>query len=182
MKKIISHLQDYFTSLNKWVFLFSTLFAAVLVFVNYRYGLNRGIYRLDYPWQFAGWYLVFFAAFTSGYLLQVIFLKSQIFSNKKFVALLLIAPAIFAWKMVAQVDFHFATDFFRDAYWDAVVYWPYKVLMIMCMLYLVHRVFDKGQPFYGLSLNGFTLRPYLWMLLIMVPLIMAASTQKDGRK
>ena len=81
--------------------------------------------------------------------------------------------------MVAQVDFHFATDFFRDAYWDAVVYWPYKVLMIMCMLYLVHRVFDKGQPFYGLSLNGFTLRPYLWMLLIMVPLIMAASTQKD---
>lgn len=179
MKKIIRYLQDYVTTLNKRVFFFCTLFTALAVFINYRFNLNRQIYRLDEPWEFAGWYSVFLVAFGFGYLLQVIFLKSAIFKNKKFVALLLIAPAIFAWKMVAAVEFSFSPDLFKDEYWNDVVYWPFKVIVLTSMLYLVHRYFDKGQPFYGVASKGFTAKPYLIMLLVMLPLIAAASTQKD---
>jgi hypothetical protein len=179
MKKIISYLKDYFTTLNKAVFLFATLFTALLVFINYHYDLNKQIYRLEESFQFAGWYAVFLVAFGFGYLLQVISLKSAIFKNKKFIALLLIAPAIFAWKMVTDIKFDFATDFFADNYWNAVVYWPFKVIVIVCMLHLVHRFFDKGQPFYGATFKGFTAKPYVIMLVIMLPLIAAASSQKD---
>lgn len=179
MKKIINYLRDYFTSLNKWVFLLSGLFTAAAIFINYHYGLNQKIYRLSEGWEFAGWYLVFFIAFAFGYLLQEIFLRLSLFSQKKFLALLLIAPAIFAWKMTARLNFNFATDYFQNRYWNDVVYWPFKVIVITGMLHLVHRFFNKGQPFYGASFKGFSVKPYMIMLLIMIPLIAAASTQKD---
>ena len=179
MKKIISYLSDYFTTLNKVVFLFASLFTAAAVFINYHYGLNKKIYRLDEPWQFAGWYAVFLIAFGYCYILQAIFLKSAVFKNKKFIALLLIAPAIFSWKMVADIEYDLATDFFADNYWNAVIYWPFKVIVIVCMLHLVHRFFDRKQPFYGATLRGFQAKPYVIMLLIMLPLIAAASTQRD---
>ena len=179
MKKIIRYLREYFTTINKPVLLAATLFTALAVFINYYYGLNRIIYSFSGVWEFAGWYGLFLIAFAWGYILQAVFLRSGIFRNKKFVALLLIAPAIFAWKMVAEVEYHFSTDFFEDRYWNAVVYWPVKVIVLTSMLYLVHRYFDKNRPFYGASFKGFQPKPYLLMLLIMVPLIAAASTQKD---
>jgi hypothetical protein len=123
--------------------------------------------------------VVFLVAFSFGYFLQAILLKAPFFKNQKFVALVLIAPAVFSWKMVADIEFNFATDFFQDEYWNAVVYWPLKVVVITAMLKLVHRVFDKGQPFYGASTKGFSAKPYLLMLLFMLPLIAVASTQKD---
>ena len=83
MKKIIRHLRDYVVTLNKAVFLFASMFTALTIFLNYRYGLNKTIYRLDEPWQFAGWYAVFLIAFGFGHILQAIFLKSSIFKNKK---------------------------------------------------------------------------------------------------
>lgn len=179
MKKIISHLKEYFTTLHKTLFFCATLFTAALVFINYNYDLNKRIYRLDDFWQFIGWYVVFLAAFAGGYLLQAFFTKEKNFTNRKFLALLFLAPSVFAWKMTADVEFDFSPDFFENQYWNAVVYWPFKVAIIVCMLYLIHRVFDKGQSFYGATMQGFTAKPYLLMLIIMLPLIAAASTQKD---
>ncbi|GAA4751464.1 CPBP family intramembrane glutamic endopeptidase [Flavisolibacter ginsenosidimutans] len=179
MKKIVGYLRDYLKSLNKPLFLLATLFTALVVFVNYRFNLNKKITRLDEPAQFAAWYSLFLLAFGYGYFLQVLFLKSRIFRNKKFLALLLVAPAIFAWKMSAHIQYDFATDLFADEYWNAVVYWPFKVVVIVAMLHIVYRVFDKGQPFYGVTLKGFQPRPYVIMLLLMIPLIALASTQKD---
>jgi hypothetical protein len=179
MKKIFHYLLDYFRTGNKKVFLFATLYTAVAIFVNYRFQLNRAIYRLSEPLEFAGWYAVFLLSFGFGYLLQVIFLKSLLFKNKKFISLLLLAPAIFAWKMVANVEFDFSTDLFHDEYWNDVVYWPFKVIVITAMLFIVHHFFDKEQPFYGATRKGFRSKPYWMMLLIMLPLIAAASTQKD---
>ena len=47
------------------------------------------------------------------------------------------------------------------------------------MLGACKLLFDKGQGFYGLSAKKFNLFPYFLMLLIMLPLIAAASTQPD---
>src|SRR5829696_800478 len=179
MKKIVGYLRDYFVTLNKTVFLFATLFTAIAVYINYTFHLNREIYRLNEVGEFLGWYGVFFLALGFGYVLQVVFLQSAIFKNRKFVLLLCIAPAVFAWKMVADIEFHFSTDVFQNEYWNDVVYWPAKVLVITCLLFILHYFFNPDEPFYGLTLKGFKPKPYLIMLLIMVPLIAAASTQKD---
>jgi hypothetical protein len=179
MKKIIAHLKDFVRDLHKPLFLSATLLTSAAVFVNYQFDLNRLIYRLNDPWAFFGWYGVFLFIFGAGYLLQEIFLRSRIFQNKKFVALLLIAPAIFAWKMVAKVKLDFSTDVFQNEYWNNVIYWPFKVAVMMVMLWMVHWFFDRSKSFYGLTTKNFEAKPYLMMLLIMVPLVAAASTQPD---
>lgn len=179
MKKIIGYLRDYFITLHKTVFFFASLITAGFVFVNYYFNLNKIIYRQSEAVQYISWYGVFLLAFSAGYFLQALFLKTGFLKNKKFVALLAIAPAVFAWKMTADVSFDFATDFFANEYWNAVVYWPFKVVVITAMLHLVHRAFNRREPFYGVTLKGFSAKPYIIMLLIMLPLIAAASTQKD---
>ncbi len=179
MKKIVGYLRDYFTALNKSLFLCATLFTGLAVFINYQYDVNKQIVRHSEPLQFLSWYGLFLLVFGYGYFLQVIFLKSHIFRHKKFIALLLLAPAVFAWKMSAHIQYDFTTDLFADEYWNAVVYWPFKVVVITSMLYLIHRMFDNGRPFYGATLKNFHPKPYVIMLLIMIPLVAAASTQKD---
>ncbi|HEU4904016.1 MAG TPA: CPBP family intramembrane glutamic endopeptidase [Flavisolibacter sp.] len=179
MKKIVGYLKAYFQSQHKWVLLCATLFTALAVYCNYHYSLNKKINHLDGLWPFVAWYTLFLLVFSFGYGLQKFFLKSTVFSHRKFVLLLLLAPAIFAWKMAFVFDVTFSNDVFENEYWNAVLYWPFKVVMISGMLLLVHRAFDRDQPFYGVTLKNFSLRPYLIMLLIMVPLVAAASTQKD---
>lgn len=179
MKKIVGYVCAYFQSLNKGMFLLATLLTALAVFCNYHYRLNHAISQLNGLWPFVAWYAVFFVIFSLGYALQALFLGATIFSQKKFLLLLLLAPAIFSWKMAYTVDLNFSSNRLKDEYWSAVFYWPFKVVVITAMLLLVHRMFDKGAPFYGVTLNSFSAKPYLIMLAIMVPLIAAASTQKD---
>ncbi|MBC7875181.1 MAG: CPBP family intramembrane metalloprotease [Ferruginibacter sp.] len=64
-------------------------------------------------------------------------------------------------------------------YWEHVIYWPVLLIIIIAVLFLLWRYFDKDQPFYGLTKKGLSWQPYLLMLLIMVPLVAAASTQAD---
>ncbi len=161
------------------MFLLATLFTALAVFCNYHYRLNHAIGQLHGLWPFAAWYAVFFLIFSLGYVLQALFLGSTIFSQKKFLLLLLLAPAIFSWKMAYTVDLTLSSNRLEDEYWGAVFYWPFKVLVITAMLLLVHHLFDKKEPFYGVTLKNFSARPYLVMLAIMVPLVAAASTQQD---
>jgi hypothetical protein len=179
MKKIIGYVKDYFRLQNSWVLLFSTLFTALTVFCNYHFHLNRKINHLDGLWPYFAWYALFLLSFSFGYWLQKIFLKSTVFTNRKFLLLLAIAPAIFAWKMAFAFDVRFSTDALKDEYWNAVTYWPFKVVTITVVLWLVHQAFDRDQPFYGVTLKNFSTRPYLLMLLLMVPLIAAASIQAD---
>lgn len=179
MKKIIAYLKEYSLWQDRRVFLFSTLFTAILVFYNYYFGVNRAIYRMPYFWQYLLWYAVFLLSFSVGYWFYQHYTKERLFGNGNFISLLLIAPAIFAWKMAYRVEFSVATDFFVNEYWNAVLYWPLKVSVITITLLLVHRWFDRDKSFYGVTAEAFALKPYLIMLLVMIPLVAAASTQRD---
>jgi len=53
------------------------------------------------------------------------------------------------------------------------------MIVVAGCLWVTWKLFDKNQPFYGTSIKAFDVRPYLLMLLIMVPLVAIASTQKD---
>jgi hypothetical protein len=179
MRKIFIYLKQYSKEADKKIFLLSTLFIAVAIFINYYHGLNKSIVTLPEYQRFLTWYFIFLIAFSFSYVLLLLFKKRNVFSNIKFVALLLIAPSIFAWKMAYNVHIFFTADKSLNAYWNYVVYWPLKLLVATTALLIIWRLFDKEQPFYGLTIKKFDPKPYLLMLLIMVPLIAAASTQKD---
>jgi hypothetical protein len=180
MKKIVGYLKDFISLADKKVLIFSTLFTALLVFINYRYQLNGAINRLPVGWQYLAWYGVFLIAFAVGFWLQRFDKTIPSFQRHTcFWMLLFLAPAIFSWKMTYRVHFFFSADYLKTEYWNAVVYWPLKVFVITAVLFVIHRVFDKEKPFYGVSAINFTARPYLLMLLIMIPLVAAASVQHD---
>lgn len=179
MKVLAGYLKTYLQTVNKRLLVLSTLFAAMAIFINYYFDVNGWINSLNDAMEFAAWYLVFLIGFSFSYALPALWGQSTIFQHKGFKILLLLAPAIFAWKMSFDFYIPIASDWFENAYWNRVLYWPFKLLVMILSLLIVWRRFDREQPFYGLSLRGFSIRPYLLMLLIMVPLIAAASTQHD---
>ncbi len=179
MKKIVGFLKEYALQTGKRVFFLSLVFTAALVFANYYFGLNRLITHLSYTAQYFSWFAIFLFAFSAGYLLPAVFNRRPLFRHKKFLVLLVLAPALFAWKMMFPVHLRLFTDVFRNHYWNAVFYWPLKVVVITLALWLVHRFFDRGESFYGVTAKHFRVKPYAVMLLLMVPLVAAASTQPD---
>jgi hypothetical protein len=155
------------------------LFIGLFIFCNYYYLWQNRIHTFDTEHRFVIWFFIFLAAFSFGYILQAVVKKSGIFNNTTFLILLLLAPALFAWKMVYSIDLNLTADTYVNAYWNHVIYWPFKLLIITSVLWIVWRVFDRQQPFYGTGTRHFHPRPYWIMLLIMVPLVAAAATQPD---
>lgn len=179
MNKIISHVRNYFIEVDKRILVISTLFVAVLIFINYFFGLNHFVASLQDSRQYLTWYSIFFVAFSFGYLLLSIFTGQIVFGNISFLLLLLIAPAIFSWKMIFDFSIPISDDKLQNAYWNQVMYWPFKLAVITIVLFIVSKLTKEKQPFYGTTIKDFNFQPYFIMLLIMLPLIALASTQHD---
>jgi hypothetical protein len=178
MKKIAGYLKDYFLNVDKKIFVLSSLFIAGAIYINYHFKLEKIIVRLPFWQKYGAWFLIFFIAFTFPYILSFLFRK-KIKKDPRFFVLLFIAPALFAWKLSATIQFNFYADEAKNKYWNHIAYWPIKLLIIAACLWIIWKLFEKTQAFYGFNLKNFKPGPYLIMLLIMVPLVAAASTQKD---
>jgi hypothetical protein len=156
----------------------STL-TACLVFVNYYYHIDSSISAdPSFLHHFLARYLVFLVAFSLPYLFYGLIHKDR-YQDRKFILLLLLAPAIFSLKVALDIPLHFSDDLYWNNYWNHVFYWPLLVIITSTLLFVIWRLFDRGEPFYGTRIRGIDWRPYIWMLLIMAPLIAAASTQPD---
>lgn len=179
MKQIVGYVRNYFVEIDKRILSLSACFIAVFIFINYYFRLNHHISLLNEAQQYASWYGIFFIAFSFAYVLWALFKRQFIFFNKRFLFLLLIAPAIFSWKMVFDVSVHFSNNPVQNAYWNQIIYWPFKLIIISTVLFLIWKLMKEQQPFYGVTTKEFSFAPYWLMLLMMVPLIAAASTQHD---
>lgn len=179
MRKIIKDLEQYFLQLHKGLFISAAVFTALLIFINYRFGLNDYLERLSPFVEYVGWFCVFFIAFSFFHIVQCCVAKNSVYKAPPFIFLLLLAPALFAWKMSANIQFFFTANTLLNNYWNKVIYWPVKLAVIVAVLAVVWRVFDKRQPFYGLSKKGISYQPYFFMLLLMIPLIALAAGQAD---
>ncbi|MFL5811400.1 MAG: hypothetical protein ACJ749_17890, partial [Flavisolibacter sp.] len=173
MKQVIGYVRDYFIGVDKRIFLLSSFFISFFIFINYYWGLNRKISVLNGSSQILSWYLVFLIAFSFAYISLALFRREWIFGNRHFLLLLLAAPAIFSLKMVGNTDFKISPDTLKNVYWNHVIYWPFKLVLTSAMLFIIWKLTKEKQVFYGLSSRKFSPRPYLLMLLIMVPLIAA---------
>ncbi|HVG15532.1 MAG TPA: hypothetical protein VM935_11245, partial [Chitinophagaceae bacterium] len=178
MRIILGYLAAYLSRSNKKYLFLTSLFTAVAIFINYHFGVEDRIVLMPYSARFGAWYLVFAAAFFVPYGLGFLFSR-QLPKPQKFYFLLLIAPAIFAWKMAAPVSFTISANGVENSYWNKVLYWPVKLAVVTILVSIVWRIMKEEQPLYGMSSNKLHLRPYVIMLLIMLPLIAIASTQPD---
>lgn len=179
MKKIVDYVRNYFIEVDKRILLSSSLFIASLISVNYYFRLNHYVSTLDNEEQYISWYFIFLVAFSFAYVLLSFFNDQIVFKNKAFLLLFFIAPAIFSWKMVFDVNLHVSDNKIENAYWNQVIYWPLKLIVVSTILFFIWKLTKEKQPFYGKKAKDFDFVPYLFMLLIMLPLIALASTQSD---
>jgi hypothetical protein len=179
LKKIIASIKEYFIETDKRILISASFFIALFIFFNYYCGLNRLISTKPDWQQYFYWYLIFLIAFSFTYVLLSFLTNENVFGNKSFLILFLIAPLIFSWKMVSDVNIHLSDDRIQNTYWNQVIYWPFKLIVVSTTIFIIWKLTKETKPFYGISIKKISFKPYLVMLLIMLPLIALASTQQD---
>jgi len=180
MKEIFRYIIDYFKSLNSKVFIGCSLLTGLMIYLNFHYSIDLKIDEFDpVVVQFFCRYLVFLTAFALPYLFYFLFEGKNYFKSPLILLLIFLSPAIFSWKIVMSTDFQLSNNIYWDYYWNQVAYWPIRLILLSFILFIIWKIFYSKETFFGLTIKNFNWKPYLIMLLIMVPLIAAASTQPD---
>lgn len=186
MNSILKYIRDYYDrEFNPVYFLLVLLMLGILIYLNYWHLLERkyaagGKTRLA---QMAGYYLLYFIPFAGAFFLQPLFFNDcHYFSNAWFWVILLLAPAFFSFRI--NFDFH---EQLVLQTWPGsngqfalrCINWIVRVIVLLVPVIIIWWLKDRNnQPFYG-TRPLHSIYPYLIMLLIMLPLIVLASTQKD---
>lgn len=180
MKQITFYIKSYWKETDRKVLAIVIAFTALLIFCNYYFNIDGLIRKNSFPVKLFYWYMVFLAAFAFPYILYFTISGKQYYHNRSFLFLLLIAPLIFALKLTIDFSISFAGNAVMNRYWQHILYWPFLLLLISVILYVIwFRLDKKEQPFYGFRIKQVNWKPYWLMLLIMLPLVAAASTQAD---
>lgn len=180
MTIIINYIKRYYQQIDKKAFLLLTLFTAFLIFCNYYFLIYPGIQKNNsFLIKLIEWCLVYLVAFFIPHIILYIKRKNKIQHPRVYLFLLLMAPLLFSFKQTASLFFHISDNQALNTYLNAIIYWPVLLLLIAASLIIIWRVFYKDQIFFGLSSIRFNYKPYLLLLLIMIPLIVVASTQHD---
>jgi membrane protease YdiL (CAAX protease family) len=188
LKKIVLYLKDYFNQELKPLYLGSImLFMAAYIFVEYRYNLTdhfeMELYR---KWGFVLFQnLVFLIPYAMGWFLYSLFYKDfKIWKQPLFLFLFFLAPFVFSLR--SYVNFFSDTIYsFLPSGRTAYFYYRCTAVIIRDVLIALPivaywQIMDRKQmPLYGFTLKNYNTKPYLMMLLIMLPLIIMASYQGD---
>ncbi len=178
MREITGYIKKYFYETDKLALLMSSFFLGILIFLNYHFELDKTISQESSFWvKLISRYLILLTAFGLPWLLFYLYNRKKY--DQRFLLLLLLAPAIFSFKMVFHPTIHFTADSNWNSYWNHIIYWPLLLIIIVTILFIVWKVNDNNQPFYGTLINYINWKPYWLMLLIMIPLIALAESQPD---
>lgn len=187
MKNFLDYFIRYFKEEIKWNYFITVfLFIGFCVFFQYNFKLTNFYvehYRRDiiyYPRAF----ILYAIPFAGTLLLYSFFYKKwMIWRNPSFVFLIIVTLTIYALR--CGITFH--TDLISNhvdplykSYWLKVSnqLMHGSILLIfpfICWLVVEH----KTTPLYGFKIQGVNLKPYLIILLCLMPLIVIAATQKD---
>lgn len=186
MSAIFKYLQEFYKKeFRLWYFLIILFLLGICIYLNYWHGLEtRYAAGGNTKWRdFFGYYLLYFIPFALAFFLQLFFYKDcNYYRNKWFWMILFLAPAFFSFRI--NFDFHqtiikniCSGD--EQLFWTRSLNWVVRVFVVMIPVFIIWWIKDRNnQPFYGTIVLK-NVKPYLTMLLIMIPLIALASTQND---
>ena len=172
--------REYSSTIDKKVLLASLVWISILVALNYTLGIEHQWIRsmesrVD---QFAALYVMYCSAFIIPYGLVLVLGKQTRVITPGFWGLLLVAPAIFALKVCSANPLEYVVDGLWGMYLTIITMLPFKLLIVLIPLMIFYNVSPQSS-FWGLTVHNVRWQPYGLMLLLMLPLIMFASTQPD---
>jgi hypothetical protein len=154
------------------------------IYLNYWHSLESRLVSGDTAWSgFAGYYLLYFIPFALAFLLQFLFFKDLSYHrNHWFWIILFLAPAFFSFRVNFNLQERVIAAVLNgdeQYFWTKSLNWVVRVFVVLVPVFITWWIKDRGkQPFYGTRVLT-NIKPYLLMLLVMIPLIALASTQKD---
>ena len=179
MGAIIDYLREFWSRLNKLSFLLASLFLSVLIFLNYRYGIEERIFEFDSFWlRLTSWFFLFLFAFTVSYVIDF-YIDKQPMPSSQFYFLLILAPSLFAAKMAWRLNTtgHGFLSFPSYEYWQKTLHWPVKAILMTAIVVAVWKFLRLDPPVAGMNRHPGNQVPYFVMLVVMIPLLtLAAST------
>ena len=207
MKGFVDYLKDYFRNIPLKNFLFTLVFVAALIALNYTLGIESRIRALSpWPLSFAIFFGFYFCVFGIAYCLQSGLSLSAIREKRSFGILLLLAPLFFSLKMIPW-DLSFITGSRGsdpwNHYWLILLQLPVKLLVMIGLLYgcwqveaICHQAeggnrfngrnslwgrnsLSDRDHFYGLTARNFSVQPHFQILLLLSLVVALASTQHD---
>jgi membrane protease YdiL (CAAX protease family) len=115
--------------------------------------------------------------------LQLLFYKDcDYYHNYWFWVILLLAPAFFSFRVNFDLHQPVIDKIWSGnalVFWTKCINWVVRVFVVLIPVFIIWWIKDRSnQPFYGTAALK-DVKPYITMLLIMIPLIALASTQKD---
>lgn len=188
MGKILAYLKSYYKDefhLVEWIF--AMLFVLVFCYLNYFTSyVNDWKNTTNWKWSQIFFYIILYGLpLIAGYLIQSVLRKDfSIWKNPTFLFLMLLSVLIFSGRSMmhifsSDVSFSWMNTTF-GTYNYAIYLTVLRSLMLFIPIAMVWYFLDKkNQPLYGFTKENFSLKPYFIMLVLMVPLIIFASTQKD---
>lgn len=181
MKDVLRYVREFFAVIDRRFLAACCLWIAVLITLNYQLQLERvWIAQLESRFQQGmALSLIYGSAFVVPYLLMIRFKWHPVFVSRDFALLLLIAPLLFALKVMIPnpLENLIAGDW--GSYLTMVTVLPFKFLVVTIALLILYHWLPAQQNFFGVTLDGVVWRPYWQMLACMLPLIAFASTQAD---
>jgi hypothetical protein len=184
MRTFLFYLKDFFKTVHPVLLIFCVAYTALIIFLNFHYSIEPTLLsNITSPFlRFAGFYLVYCCAFLVPYLVFIFLKRDTIKHLIPLLSLIMIAPAIFALKVSFTglrqlVEKLVGGDWGK--YYGIIINLPSRLILLLILLLFTWWLGNYEKPFFGVTFKGFNWRPYLVMLLIMIPLISWASTQHD---
>jgi membrane protease YdiL (CAAX protease family) len=186
LTQVFKYIRSFYKEeFNLFYLLLIIAMLGVIIYLNYWHGLEKKYAAGGSSWLagFTGYYLLYLLPFAAAFFLQKLFYNNCTYFNSGwFWAILLLAPAFFSFR----VNFAFHQSWV-NAKWPAPenlfylrsINWVVRVFVVLIPVAIIWWLKDKNnQPFYGTRPLD-SLKPYLILLLIMLPLLMLAAMQKD---
>jgi hypothetical protein len=180
MNVFISYLKNYFREIRLTSFIVTTLFVALLILLNYRFGIEKRIRSIHPWWLGLSVFFIFYLVFFSLAILLQYTKERGITELRKLICFVILATFLFALKIIHWEMPSFVTDGLNypwNSYFAIILQLPLKLLMILIVLYFLWKSQYPMESFFGLSYKQFDPKPYFLMLLFVIPLICFASTQ-----
>ncbi len=188
MKEIIIEIRDFLKKdFNIYAYLYTFLFLAIALYLNYKYDFEDSYVDKNYGKLSGFWaYPLFYITPYYAVIIPVLFIKKQQHKLK-------------------QTEFWVKSLIFFGTFGVFIAFWQYRsffdftqfkggerffsirimeelkrIIPFLIIFFAVKSYYDKkDKHLYGLRYKGMNYRPFLLMLILMIPLIALASFQAD---
>jgi hypothetical protein len=182
MKKVWNFLKHHFRedfSLKHYLSVTALLIS--IIALNYKYDFENGYLRsLSGFSKFVNYFALYFIPYFTSVILYAAFnKKTDIIRSKEFLIKSCFGLTILSFDSSVP----FLQPLLQVAVPSEILYWSYKVAIraigiftVFFPIIIFHKTFEKkDDDVYGLQPRKFDMKPYFIMLLMMLPVIIAAS-------